>query len=89
MDLATGAKRLIIAMQHTTREGLPRIVTECDYPLTAPGCVDLIVTNLAVIEVAAEGLVLREVAEGVSAAEVQQFTGPQLRLASDLTEITF
>ena len=47
MDLAVGAQRLIIAMQHTTREGRPRIVKECDYPLTAPGCVDLIVTSLA------------------------------------------
>lgn len=87
MDLAVGARRLIVAMAHRTRDGAPRIVRECSYPLTAPGCVDLIVTDLAVIEVTPRGLLLREVAPGVSAEEVQRATEPGLALASDLREM--
>lgn len=70
MDLAVGARKLIIAMAQRTREGAPRIVAECEYPLTAPRCVDVIITDLAVIDVAADGLTLRETAPGVSPAEV-------------------
>ncbi len=88
MDLAVGAKRLIIAMQHTTRDGGPRIVRDCDYPLTAPACVDLIVTNLAVIEVTTDGLLLRETAPGVTVDDVQAATEPTLLLAPDLREIS-
>lgn len=87
MDLAVGAKRLIIAMAHTTREGDPRILPECSYPLTAPRCVDLIVTDLAVIAVEESGLVLREVAPGVTAEQVQARTGVELSLAPDLGEM--
>lgn len=87
MDLAVGAKRLIVAMLHTTREAKPRIVKECDYPLTAKECVDLIVTDLAVIEVTKEGLVLKEVAPGWLVAEVQAVTEPKLIVAKDLKEI--
>lgn len=87
MDLACGAHRLIIAMSHTNREGGPRIRKECEFPLTAPGVVDLIVTDLAVIEVEPEGLLLREVAPGVSPADVQERTEPQLRLSPDLREM--
>ena len=87
MDLAVGARRLIVAMEHRTRDGAPRIVRECTYPLTAPACVDLIVTDLAVIEVAPTGLVLREVAPGVGAEEVQAVTGPVLAMAADLGEM--
>src|SRR6266545_1321924 len=65
LDLAAGAKRVIVAMEHVTREGEPRILEECTYPLTARRCVNMIVTNLAVIDVTPEGLVLREVAPGV------------------------
>ena len=78
MDLAIGAKQLIIAMAHTTREGQPRIVEVCDYPLTAPRCVDVIVTDLAVIDVTADGLALRETAPGIEPDEVQRFTGAPL-----------
>ena len=87
MDLAVGARRLIVAMAHTTRDGAPRIVRECSYPLTAGGCVDLIVTDLAVIEASPEGLVLRELAPGVTAADVQASTEPALTLADNLREM--
>ena len=87
MDLAAGARRVIAAMEHVTREGEPRILEECTYPLTAPRVVDLIVTNLAVIAVTPQGLELREVAPGVSPEAVQAATGAPLRLARDLREI--
>ena len=87
MDLAVGARRLIVAMEHTTRRGAARILQECQYPLTARRCVDLIVTDLAVIEVAARNLVLRELAPGVSADYVQGVTEPKLLMAEDLCEM--
>lgn len=87
MDLACGAKRLIIAMTHTAKGARPRIRTRCEYPLTATGVVDLIVTELAVIEVHPEGLLLTEVAPGVDPDFVQTQTEPALRLAPDLHEM--
>ena len=88
MDLAFGARRVIIAMNHVTKEGNYRIVKKCSYELTAPECVDLIVTDLAVIEVTKEGLVLKEVAPGWSPEEVQSLTEPKLIVAPDCQEIT-
>jgi 3-oxoacid CoA-transferase B subunit len=87
MDLAVGARRVIVTMEHTTREGEPKIVNECSCPLTARACVDLIVTDLAVIEVTPEGLLLKEVAPGWSANEVQALTEPQLNVSPELKEI--
>jgi 3-oxoacid CoA-transferase subunit B len=87
MDLAYGAKRLIIAMNHTTKTGEPRIVRKCSYELTAPACVDLIVTDIAVIEVSDQGLVLRETAPGWTPEEVQAITEPTLIVAPDCREI--
>lgn len=87
MDLACNAKRVIVAMEHTARDGSPRIVRECTYPLTAKECVDLIVTNLAVIEVTPEGLVLREVAPGVSVEEVLEATEAPLIVPPDVREM--
>ncbi|HJX13301.1 MAG TPA: 3-oxoacid CoA-transferase subunit B [Dehalococcoidales bacterium] len=87
MDLAVGAKRTIVTMLHTTREGGPRIVKECTYPLTARGCVSLIITDIAVIEVTGEGLLLREVAPGWTVPEVQALTEARLTPAADLKEI--
>jgi len=84
MDLVAGAKRVIIAMEHTTKEGGPKIVKECSLPLTGVGVVNLIVTELGVIEVTPGGLVLRELAPGVSAEAVQKVTEPKLQLAPDM-----
>ena len=87
MDLAVGAKRVIVTMEHTTKEGKPKIVKKCSYPLTAKECVDLIVTDLAVIEVTQKGLVLKEVAPGWTAKEIQALTEPKLKIAPDLKEM--
>jgi 3-oxoacid CoA-transferase B subunit len=87
MDLAFGAKRLIIAMNHTTKNEEPRIVKKCSYLLTAPKCVDLIVTDIAVIEVTDRGLVLKEVAPGWTSQEVQSVTEPKLIVDPDCHEV--
>jgi 3-oxoacid CoA-transferase B subunit len=87
MDLAFRAKRVIIVMNHTTKDGKPRIVKKCDYELTAPSSVDLIVTDIAVIEVTDRGLVLKEVAPGWTPEEVQSLTGPRLIVDPDWREI--
>jgi 3-oxoacid CoA-transferase B subunit len=78
MDIASGAKKLIVCMEHNTKEGTAKIVKKCNYPLTGLECVDTIVTDLAVIDVTKEGLLLREVAPGWSADEVQALTEAKL-----------
>jgi len=87
MDLATGCRQVIIAMEHVTPKGQLKILKNCSYPLTAKGCVDLIVTDLAVMQVTEEGLVLKEAAPGWTPEEVQAFTEPKLIPAADLKEI--
>ena len=87
MDLAFGAKKLIVAMEHVTKDGKPKILNKCSYELTAPQCVNLIVTDIAVIEVTPEGLVLKEVAPGWSAEDVQALTEPKLIITPDLKGI--
>jgi 3-oxoacid CoA-transferase B subunit len=78
MDIAAGAKVLMVCMEHTTRDGAPKIVKECTYPVTSLACVDVIITDLAVIDVQAEGLVLREAAPGWTREEIQKLTGAAL-----------
>ena len=87
MDLAVGAKRVIVAMIHTTKDGSPKIVRECKFELTARQCVSLIVTDMAVIEVTPAGLVLKEVAPGLTPDEIQAVTEPKLIIVSDLKEV--
>jgi 3-oxoadipate CoA-transferase beta subunit len=70
-------------MEHTTKDGRPRLVRRCSYPLTAPGAVRRIYTNLAVIDVTPEGLIVREIVEGLSFEELQQKTEAPLKLAND------
>ena len=87
MDLAVGCRGVIVMMLHTTKEGAPRIVKQCSFPLTAKNCVDKIFTDVAVIEVTKQGLILKEVAPGWTAQEVQELTEAPLIIAEDLKEI--
>ena len=87
MDLAAGAKRVIVAMEHTDPQGQPKVVRECTYPLTGQRCVSLIVTDVAVMEVMPSGLLLKEIAPGWTDQEVQEVTEPQLVIAPDLKEM--
>lgn len=79
MDLAAGAKRLWVVMEHTTKDGAPKLVERCSYPLTAMGAVQRVFTNLAVIDVVpGRGFVVREIVPGLSLAELQAKTGATL-----------
>jgi 3-oxoadipate CoA-transferase, beta subunit len=83
MDLAAGAKEVRVLVEHTTKEGEPRLKKACTYPLTAPACVKRIYTNLAVIDVTKDGLVVREMVDGLDLAALQKLTEPKLTLAND------
>jgi len=78
MDLALGAKRVFVMMEHQTKEGASKIVADCSYPLTAVACVDRIYTDLAVIDVTPDGLVVREMVDGLDLAALQAMTGVPL-----------
>jgi 3-oxoacid CoA-transferase B subunit len=87
MDLAVGARKLIVAMKHFTTDGEPKIIEECSYPLTAKACVNVIVTNYAVIEVTPKGLILKEAVPGVTAEDIKKMTAAPLIIAEDFKEM--
>ena len=86
MDLAVGAKRVFIALEHTTRDGQPRLLKRCALPVTAVGVVKLVATNLGLFEVTPQGFLLREIAPGYTPEEVQAVTEARLIVPDDLRE---
>jgi 3-oxoacid CoA-transferase subunit B len=87
MDLVARAKRVVVIMDHAAKNGAPKILDQCSLPITGRGVVHRIITDLAVIDVTAEGLVLRELAPGVSARDVQERTQPTVHVPPDVTEM--
>ena len=89
MDLAACAKRVFIAMEHTTREGSPRLLKKCSLPVTAPSAVKLLATDLGLFEITPDGFTLKEYAPGWTLEEIQAETEAKLTLASDAKEFRF
>jgi 3-oxoacid CoA-transferase len=89
MDLAAGDARILVVMFHLTRDGEPKLLERCTYPLTAIGCVSRVVTDLAVVDLDRDGFLLREVAPGVTVDDVRSCTAAALRVASDVREMDF
>jgi 3-oxoacid CoA-transferase B subunit len=87
MDIAAGAKTLIVCMEHTTKDGAPKIVRECTYPLTGLACVHTIITDLAVIDVSYTGLLLREAAPGWTPEQIQNLTAAKLTVTGSVPEM--
>lgn len=88
MDLVAAAKRVIVAMEHTTREGKPKILKRCTLPLTGVGVVHSIITELAVIDVTPQGLLLKEISADTTVEAVQKGTEPALRVSPELKAIS-
>ena len=84
MDLVAGARRVVVAMEHTTKDGNPKILKQCTLPLTGVKVVNIIVTEMAYIQVTPQGLVLEEVAPGLTADDVQRATAPKLIVSPKL-----
>jgi 3-oxoacid CoA-transferase subunit B len=89
MDLVAGAKRVIVAMEHATKEGRPKILKKCSLPVTGLAVVDTIVTELCLIDVTEHGLVLREIREDVSIEDVQRLTEPTFIVEGDIVKMEF
>ena len=89
MDLVTGARRVIVAMEQVAKDGSKKLLKQCKLPLTGKRCVNTIISELALIDVTPEGLVLRELAPGVTAEQVQAATEPKLILSPQLREMRF
>src|SRR5262249_21980875 len=89
MDLCAGAKRLIVLMEHAAKGNEKKILRQCSLPLTAVGVVNLIITELGVIEVGQDGLTRRERAPGVAVADIQALTEPHLALPATIPEMRF
>jgi len=87
MDLVNGAQRVVVIMEHCSKSGQPKIVDNCSLPLTGKGVVNRIITDMAVIDVTKNGLVLKEVAPGYSIDDVQRVTGPVLSIDAELKAI--
>ena len=86
MDLAVGAKNVFLALEHTTRDGKPRLVECCALPVTAVGVVKLVATNLGLFEITEQGFLLTEIAPGYTPEDVQAVTGAQLTVSPNLRE---
>jgi len=87
MDLVSGARRVIVAMEQVAKDGSKKILRECRLPITGRGCVNTIISELAVIEITKDGLLLKELAPGVTAEDVQRVTEPVLRISPSLKTI--
>jgi 3-oxoadipate CoA-transferase beta subunit len=88
MDLAVGARRILVITTHTTSRGEPKLLERCTYPLTAAGVVNRIYTDLAVVDVDPDGFLVREMVDGLTRDELQERTGARLRFADDLGELS-
>jgi 3-oxoacid CoA-transferase subunit B len=88
MDLVVGAKRVIVIMDHASKDGKPKLLKRCTLPITGLRCVSAVCTDLAWIDVTTDGLVLRELAPGATVEAVQKLTEPTLRVAPDLKTMT-